>query len=162
MHTPQSFYQDKPHWVAGTSQTGQRYNRDIHTAIETARLRFAGAKSAAAPSNSADTKDSGSQPARADSTDAQKREVGNSEPARGMNSKATVRRQTATDELGITEETSAAREGAAGAKASLEDEHKLVTAAEEAQQAQNGLKLCEHGSFLSCHREQIRRRQREL
>ncbi|CDJ36076.1 uncharacterized protein EMH_0060770 [Eimeria mitis] len=162
MHQQQSFYHVKP--LRGQTRTrlsDPYHSSDIHAAIETARLRFAAARKAAASTSSADEEDFEEEPGTSESTDEEEQQT--SDLARSRNTRERRSRQEAlaTEELEAEEEILAAEKEAARTQASLEDEHKLLEAAEEVQQAQTGLKACAQGSFLSCRQAQRRRPQRE-
>lgn len=64
--------------------------------------------------------------------------------------KATDDEALAAEEAEAAGETLAAEKEVHEAEASLEDQHKLLAAEQEANQAKNGLKACAQGSFLNC------------
>ncbi|CDI85371.1 hypothetical protein, conserved [Eimeria praecox] len=161
MHPQQSFCCMKSRY--GTNSTGPsspHHSSGIHAAIESARSRFAAARKAASSTSSVD-EDFEEEPSTPELTDEEEQPAGNSELARAENTVGTMSKQgalatEATKEMEATEGISTTEEEAARTQASPGEDHKLAAAAEEAQQAEKGLKICAHGSFLSCRQGQRR------
>ncbi|KAL8434647.1 hypothetical protein ACSSS7_003045 [Eimeria intestinalis] len=124
----------------------------IHAAITSARARFAASREKANASSEDSHDDDDEENFPQDLDQAHRSDVG---PDAGAASQLEAQEAPAlaTDETEARAEASAAAKEAREAEASLEEENKLLAAANEANQAKNGLKTCAGGSFLNCRQE---------
>ncbi|OEH78254.1 hypothetical protein cyc_04481 [Cyclospora cayetanensis] len=86
----------------------------------------------------------------AEAAERQMSKSGGDDGQEGSDLNASSQESLVTEEAEASAEAQSAERELQEAEASLDDEHKLLAAEQEAEEARNGLKACAQGSFLRC------------